>query len=109
MAILGLAPKRHRPVHTQAGEDAWREVRPLRLALALGHLAGQGLRLGTLVLAPDTAGGRITVPRAALQAKPRSRSDGTGGAEPHRAEVVEASEDPARGIVVQGRRGHGLA
>jgi hypothetical protein len=81
------------------------EVRPFVLALALGHLQGEVLRLGKVIVTPDTAGGRIKVHRASLQAKPRGRPDGTGREEPHRAKVVEAIEDTARGIVVQGLRG----
>ena len=48
------------------------------------------------------------MPRAALQATPRGRPDGTGREEPHGAAGGEAIEDTARGIVVQGRRGYGL-
>ena len=47
--------------------------------------------------------------RAALPAPPRSRPDRPGREEPHRAKGVEALEDPARGSVVQGLRGYGLA
>src|SRR5262245_5236344 len=67
---------------------------------AIGHLKGQVLRLGKLIVAPDTARGRIKVDIAALQAKPHGSPDRTGREEPHRAEVVEAIEDTPRGIVV---------
>jgi hypothetical protein len=78
------------------------EVRPLIFAIAIGYLKRHVLRLGILILAPDTARGGIKVHIAALQAKPHSGPDRTGCEEPHGAKVVEAIEDPARGIVVQG-------
>jgi hypothetical protein len=46
---------------------------------------------------------------ATLQAKPRGCPHRTGREEPHGAEVVEAIEDPAHGIVVQGLWEYGLA
>src|SRR5215470_17859101 len=109
IAILGLAPNRYRTVYAQGGEDALLEVRSLILAIAIGHLKGQVLGLGKLVLAPDTARGRIKMDVATLQATPHGRPDRTGREEPHGTKVVEASEDTPRGIVVQGLWGHGLA
>jgi len=44
----------------------------------------------------------------ALQAKPCGSADGTGGKEPHGAEVVEAIEDAPHDIVVQGVRREGF-
>src|SRR4029450_14018921 len=78
---------------------------PFVLAIAIGHLKGEVLRLGKLIVTPDAAGGGIKVHIAALQAKPRGRPDCTGREEPHRAKVVEAIEDTARGIALQGLRG----
>ena len=40
--------------------------------------------------------------RTARQAKPCGRADGTGGQEPHGAEVIEAIQDAPNGIVIQG-------
>jgi len=85
------------------------EVWPLRLALALGSLAGPGLRLGTRILAPDPARGGGTGHRAALQAQPRGGADHPGRAAPPRAKGVKAIEDTSCGIVVQGLRGDRLA
>src|SRR5262252_7207851 len=100
MAILGLAPHRYGSIHAQGGEDEWLEVRPLLLARAIGHLEGEVVRLGTLGIAPHTAGGRLHVPRAALHAKARRGPARPGGAARHGAEVVEASKDTAHGIIV---------
>jgi hypothetical protein len=44
----------------------------------------------------------------AFQAKPCGSADGTGGKEPHGAEVVEAIKDAPYGIVVKGVRREGL-
>jgi len=44
----------------------------------------------------------------ALQAKPCGSPDGTGGKDPHRAEVVEAIKDAPHGIVIQGVRRESL-
>src|SRR5919108_3577502 len=106
MADLGLAPDRHGAIHAEGGQDELLEVRPFVLAIAISHLKGEVLRLGKLIVTPDTAGGRIKVHIAALQAKPHGRPDRTGREEPHRAKVVEAIEDTSRGIVVQGLRGY---
>jgi hypothetical protein len=62
-----------------------------------------------MVIAPDTAGGRIKVHIAALQAKPYAGSDHTGSKKSHRAEVVEAIEDASHGIISKSLRGQGLA
>src|SRR5262245_3261726 len=104
MPILGLAPNRHRALHAQGGEDELLEVRPLILALTISHLEGEVLRLGKLILTPDTAGGGIKVHIASLQVNPRDRSDGTVGKEPHRAEVVETIEDASHRIIGTGMR-----
>jgi len=48
-------------VHAQGGEHKLFEVGPAILAIAMGHSAGDILLLGKLVLAPDTAGGRVKV------------------------------------------------
>jgi len=103
--ILGLAPNRHSAFHAQSGEDELLEVRPLLLAIAIGHLEGEVLRLGKLIRAPDTAGGGIKVYLASLQVTPHDRSDGTVGKEPHSAEVVEAIEDTPHGIIGKGMGG----
>jgi hypothetical protein len=50
IAVLGLAPERHGAIHAEGGQDAWLEVRPFVLAIALGHLQGEVLRLGQLVV-----------------------------------------------------------
>jgi len=105
LAVRGLAPERHGTLHAEGGQAAGLEVRPVVLALARGPLHGEGLRRGTGRGTPDPAGGRINVPRAALHAQPRGRPDRTGRAAPQRAQVVEASEDTARGLVVQGLGG----
>ena len=107
--ILGLAPNRYRTLHAQGGEDELLQVRSLILAIAIGHLEGEVLLLGKLVIAPDTAGGRSKVHIAALQAKPRGRPDRTGREELHGADVVEAIEDTAHGIIVKGVRRDSLA
>src|SRR5215470_3518031 len=104
-----LAPNRYRTIHAQRGKDELLKVRPFIFAIAIGHLKGQLLRLSKLVIAPDTARGRIKVHIAALQTKPHGRPDRTGREEPHGAKVVEAIKDTPRGIVVQGLWGHGLA
>src|SRR5262244_2925169 len=108
LAVLGRAPDRPGALHAEGGQDAWLEVRPFVLALAISPLQGEGLRLGTVLVAPDTTGGRSKGHRAALQAQPRGRPDRTGREEPHRTTVIEASEATARGIVVPGLRGDGL-
>jgi hypothetical protein len=105
IAILGLAPNWHGTVHAQGGEDELLEVRPLILAITIGHLEGEVLRFGKLIVAPDTAGGGIKVHVASLQVKPGDRADSTIGKEPHRAEVVEAIEDAPHGIIGKGLRG----
>jgi hypothetical protein len=46
---------------------------------------------------------------AALQAQSHNGADGTGGKEPHSAEVVEAIEDASHGIIRKGLWGYGLA
>jgi hypothetical protein len=109
IAVFRLAPNRHGTVHAQGREDELLEVRSLILAIAIGYLEGQGLCLGKLIVAPDTARGGIKVHIASLQAKPHGSSDGTGREESHGAEVVEVIKDTSHGIVVQGMRGHGLA
>ena len=81
------------------------EVRPLLLAIAIGHLEGEVLRFSKLIVAPDTAGGGIKVDIASLQVKPGDRADGAVGQEPHRAEVVKAIEDAPHGIIGKGLRG----
>jgi hypothetical protein len=48
------------------------------------------------------------VHRTALQATLCGSADGTGGQEPHGAEVVEAIEDAPHDIVVQGVRREGF-
>jgi len=106
--ILGLAPKRYSALDAQRGPHKLLEIRPLVLALALGHLAGEVRRLGTLRLPPDTARGGITVPITARQAQPCGSADGTGGTEPPGAEVVAAIEDAPHDIVVQGVRREGF-
>ena len=58
--------------------------------------------LGILVSAPDTAGGRLNVPIAALHTKPRGRPDRTGREALQGAQVRETSEDAPHGLVVQG-------
>src|SRR6185503_7320818 len=108
IAVLGLAPDRHGAIHAEGGQDAVLEVRPFVLAIAIGHLQGEVLRLGKVIVTPDTAGGGIKVHIAALPAKPHGCPDRTGRAEPHRAKVVEAIKDTARGIVVQGLWGYSL-
>jgi hypothetical protein len=45
---------------------------------------------------------------AALYAKPCGSTDGTGGKEPHGAEVVEAIEDAPHGIIIKGVRREGF-
>src|SRR5215813_1506412 len=108
MPILGLAPNRDSAIDAQRGQHKLLEIRPLVLAIALGHLEGEVLRLGKLILTPDTARGGIKVHITALQAKPCSSADGTGSKEPHSAEVVEAIEDASHDIVVQGVRREGF-
>ena len=49
IAIRGLAPNWYGTVHAQGGEDALLEVRPLILALAIGHLEGEVLRFSKLI------------------------------------------------------------
>src|SRR5215468_11942260 len=109
LAIIELAPDRYRPLHAERGKEALLEVWPFSFALALGHRQRQGLPFSLLISAPDAARGGIKVPIAALQAKPGGRPDRTGRQEPHGAKVGETIEDPARGIVIQGLRGHRLA
>src|SRR5215813_7528295 len=109
MAILELAPDRYRTIHAQGGKDELLEVWPFIFARAIGHLKRQVLRLAILVIAPDAARGGIKVHVAARQAKPCGCPDRTGRKEPHGAKVVETIEDSARGIVIQGLRGHRLA
>ena len=109
LAILGCAPHGHGALDAEGGQHQLRQVRSLILALTLGHLEGEGLRLSPLILAPDPAGGRIKVPVAVLQAKPHGSADGTGGKETHGAAVVETLEDAPPGIVSTGRRGERLA
>src|SRR5215510_1780877 len=109
IAIRGLPPNRHGTIDAQSGKDKLFQVGALILAIAIGHLERQVLRLGKLVLTPDTARRRSKVHLASLQAKPHAGSDRTGGKEPHRAEVVEAIEDAAHRIVGKGLRGYGLA
>jgi hypothetical protein len=84
------------------------EVRPLLFALALGHLEGEVLCLGTRIVAPDTAGSGIKVHGASFQGKPGDRADGTIGKEPPGATVVEASADAPHGISGKGLRGSGF-
>src|SRR5215831_19108867 len=98
MPILVLAPNRYSAIDAQSGQHKLLEIRPLVLAIAIGHLVGEVLRFGKLILAPDTAGGRIKVHIAALYAKPCGSTDRTGGKKPHGAEVVEAIEDAPHGI-----------
>src|SRR5262245_49930556 len=109
MASLGLAPDGHGTIHAEGGQHKRLAGWPLICAIAIGHLERKGLRLGKLILTPDTTKGGINVHLAALQAKPRGHSGGTGGEESHGAKGVEASEDTPRGIVVQGRAPPGLA
>src|SRR5215475_11502183 len=109
MALIELAPDRYRTIHAERGKDAWLEVWPFIFAIAIGHLKRQVLRFSILIIAPDAARGGIKVHIAARQAKPGGRPDRTGRKEPHGATVVETIEAPARGIVMQGLRGHRLA
>jgi hypothetical protein len=105
LAIVALAPDGHGAIHAERGQHKLLEVRPFVLAIAIGHLEGEVLRLGKLIVAPDTARGGIKVHIAASQVKPRDRADGTIGKEPHGAEVVEAIEDAPHGIIRKGLRG----
>src|SRR5215813_2900130 len=108
MPILGLAPNRYSAIDAQRGQHKLLEIRPLILAIAISHLEGEVLRLGKLVIAPDTARGRIKVYIAALQAKSHGRPDRTGREEPHGTKVVEAIEDTPHGIISKGVRREGL-
>src|SRR5262245_8907540 len=85
IAIVELAPYRYRTIDAQRRKDELLEVWPFIFAIALGYLPGEVLRLGKLIVTPDTAGGRLKVHLAALQATPRGRPDRTGREEPHRA------------------------
>src|SRR5919109_1639278 len=67
IAIVELAPDRYRTIHAQRGQDEVLEVGPCIFAIAIGHLQGEVLGLGKLVIAPDTVGGRIKVDIAARQ------------------------------------------
>jgi len=107
MPILGLAPHRYSALDAQRGQHKRLELRPLVRARARGDLAGEVLRLGKLLITPDSARGGIQEPITALPAKSCGRAAGTGGTEPHGAEGVEAFEDPPHAIVVQGGRREG--
>src|SRR5262249_24315248 len=107
--ILGLAPDRYGAIDAEHGQHKLLEVRPLILAIAIGHLEGEVRRLGKLIVAPDTVRSGIKVHIAALQVKPCGSADRTGGKEPHRAEVVEAIEDAPHGIIIKSVWSEGLA
>ena len=47
MAIFGLAPNRHRTIHTEGREHKLLQVRALILAIARGHPEGKVLLLST--------------------------------------------------------------
>jgi hypothetical protein len=66
MAIVELAPHGHGAIDAEGGQDQRLAVGPFLLAGALGDLEGEGLRLGKLIRAPDTAGGGVKGPIAAL-------------------------------------------
>ena len=109
MAILGLAPDRHGPIHAEHREHTLLQVRTLCLPLAIGHAEGHLLGRGERVIPPDTARGRITMDGAFVQAKARRRPHGPRGAKLHRAPLVEAIEDTADLIIVPGLRGSRFA
>src|SRR5262245_35112589 len=77
-ASVDLAPDGHGTIDAEGRQHKRLEVGPFSLAIAIGDLEREVLCLGKLILAPDTAGGGITVHLAALPAKPCSGPDRTG-------------------------------